>query len=126
MRSLLALLSSTTRIRPSPPIVILGHQEAEGAALAELAGELDAPAQQAGQPLADVEPQAGAFPRRRKVLFELLEGLEQLRLVLLFDPDAGVDHVESHRCTALERRHLDLEADFASVGELDRVVAQVD
>src|SRR5579864_2262843 len=126
MRSLLALLSSTTRIRPSPLIVFLGYQEAERAALAELAGELDAPAQEAGQSLADVKAQASTFSRRREVLLELLECLEQLSLIFELDADTGIDHVEPHRGPIIKGAFLDLKADLARVGELDRVVAQVD
>src|SRR5579864_6340802 len=96
IRSLLALLSSTTRIRLSLfPNAIPRHDEAENAALSQFGGELDAAAQESCQTLADVKTEAGALSRRGAVFLELLECLEQLCLVFDFDPRAGVYHVES-------------------------------
>src|ERR1700686_1265198 len=128
MRSLLALLSSTTRTRScSGLIVISRHDEAEDAALPNLAGELDGPAQEAREALADVQPETRAFPGRGDAEpLELLERFEELGLVFLLDPHARVDHVEADCCLPIRRTFVDLDADLAGVCELDRVAAQID
>src|SRR5229473_7664439 len=97
MRSLLALLSSTTRTRSCSGLMVFSrHDEAEDAALPELAAELDGPAQKARQALADVQPKARAFPGRGDAEFlQLLECLEELGLVFELDPHTRVDHIES-------------------------------
>src|ERR1700674_1784277 len=128
IRSLLALLSSTTRTRSSSGLnVVPRHDEAEDAAVSELAAELDGPAQKACQALADVEPEACAFAGRGYTEpLELLERLEQLGLVFLLDPHAGVDHVEADGRVPLGRPFVDLDAHLAGVCELDRVAAEID
>src|ERR1700686_1510563 len=103
------------------------HDEAEDAALSELAGELDGPAQEPRQALADVQPEAGAFTRSgdSKPL-ELLESLEELGLVFLLDPRAGVDHVEPDVRDAVRVSLAAFNPDLTLVCELDRVAAEVD
>src|ERR1700674_4351622 len=78
IRSLLALLSSTTRIRSSLVLTMIPRcDKAEDASRPWLAGELDAAPEEPGEALADVESEPSAFPGRGAVLLELLECLEQ-------------------------------------------------
>src|ERR1700694_324127 len=128
IRSLLALLSSTTRTRSFLWLTVLSrHDEAEDAALPELTAELDRSAEQPGQALADVQPEARAFPGRGDTeLLELLECLEQLGLVFFLDPHTRVDHVEPDGRVAVGRTLVDLYADLTLVCELDRVAAEID
>src|ERR1700687_5605829 len=80
IRSLLALLSSTTRIRSWLLLkTIPRYDETEDAALSDLPRELDSAAEKPCQALADVEPQARAFPGCCDAeLLQLLERFEQL------------------------------------------------
>src|ERR1035437_6598617 len=55
------------------------------------------------------------------------EGLENLLLLLLRDPDAAVAHeIVQHRGAGVLRRDLDLDEDLSALGEFDRVADQID
>src|SRR5882762_6033963 len=98
IRSLLALLSSTTRMRLSLTVAMfLRGDEGECAASTELARELDAAPKDCSQTLADVKAEARTLSGRSAELPELFERLEQLGLILLLDADARVDHLEPDR-----------------------------
>ena len=73
------------------------RREGEGAAPARLALHRDRPAHQGHQPRGDRQAQAGAavLARGRPVL--LLEGAEDLLLLVARDADAGVAHGEQQR-----------------------------
>src|SRR5258706_1246886 len=111
IKSLLALLSSTTRIKLSLPVtMVLWHDEAEDASLSDLGRELDGSSEETGQALTDVQAQPGAFSRGGAVLLELLESVEQPGFILALDPNAGVHYVEPHRGVSVRRSFVLLEA----------------
>jgi hypothetical protein len=66
------------------------NDEPEGAALAGRALDADLAAHQQDQPLADRQPEPGAAVLAGHAVVGLLEGLEQPRLRLRLDADAGV------------------------------------
>src|SRR5438552_7339987 len=68
------------------------QRERERRALAELAFEPDAPAVELDEALREREPETRAFARAIGRLAELAEFLEDLRLILRRDADAGVAH----------------------------------
>ena len=92
----------------------------------------DLPAQPAGKALADRQSQAGPRRSARRRGPDAVEGLKQARqLVLGVRPDAGVAHIEHKRRCRTRARRLQLimravKRDRAPLGELDRVVQQVD
>ena len=102
------------------------NRHAEGAALAGGGTHFDAAAQGLGQSLADAKPQSRAAKLPRGRVVHLGERLEKLLDLLFAHADARVGHVEAEtRATAI-RGEPDGEADFALVGELDRVAHQID
>src|SRR6185436_7624818 len=98
-----------TRMRAPMALALLQFQR-EAAALARLAFEFDAPAQQRRQLLRQVQSEPGALVPARAGGAQLLESLEQLGLVLRDDPDAGVHHAETRAQHAVvaRLRQLDL------------------
>ena len=81
----------------------------------------DAAAQGLGQMLADAKAQAGAAELSRGGTVDLGEGLEETLELLFVHADARVDHVKTEARRAALVREPDDEANFALVGELDRV-----
>ncbi len=100
--------------------------EEERAADARLAFQPDASAHQLDQPPADGEAEARAAVLARGGHVGLGERLEQLRRLLLGHADAGVAHgkLELH-LFARAFEQLDVQPDFAVLGELDGVVDEV-
>ena len=96
------------------------------AADARLAFEPDAPAHQLDQPAADGQAEAGAAVLARGGHVGLRERLEQFRRLLLRHADAGVAHGELElHFLAGAFDLLDVQPDFAVLGELDCVVDEV-
>src|SRR5256885_16371540 len=119
------------RIRVTASRSFLRQHEGKGAASAVLAFELDLSAERLGELLAQVQPEPGAFlALLRPCIHHLAEGREQLRLVFGTDPQAGVLHADLHadleRSASAFLAPLRSDADAAALGELDRVVGEVD
>src|SRR5439155_18549153 len=97
-------------------------QEAKGAAFSGRALHPDLSALQLDQPLRERQAEANPFVAARRRAIDLTELLEEARLVLALDTDAGVAHLY-HR-SGIGLRCAD---DHAAVvrRELDRVVDQV-
>jgi hypothetical protein len=92
--------------------------------------DTDLAAHQLDQPLGDDEAGAAVAPCRRRI--DLAERLEQPAHTVLGDADPGVANLEAQqrRLTLLRagvREHrADAEHHLARIGELDRVVEQVE
>jgi hypothetical protein len=89
--------------------------------------DADLAAHQFDQPLADRQPESGAAVFSRHAVVGLLEGLEQSRLRLGVDADAGVADFEAH----LHRiggfaDQAGAQGDAALPGELDGIADQVE
>ena len=108
------------------PLGCDGQQmQAERRALAELARDLDAAAEQVAQRARNRQAQAGALVLAGHAGVDLLERVEDLPQHVLRDAEAGVDDVDSARHVVL-RIDDDLHRDGALVGELDGVADEVD
>ena len=101
-------------------------RHAEGAALSRLGTHLDVAAQGLGQMLADAKAQSRAAELSRGRVVHLVERLEEPADQLLVYADARIGHVEAQTQVTAIRVEPDGEADFALVGELDRVAHQID
>ncbi len=77
------------------------HHQREGAAPADRAGRLDAPAHQLRQVVGDRQAQAGAAEAAADALVGLVEGLEQEREPCRVDADAGVGDLDPHPHAAI-------------------------
>jgi hypothetical protein len=120
------------RHRPAPAPGRIGgapqaELEPERRSLVQAAVDADAPAHQLGELLDDRQAEAAAAVAARARRVDLREGVEHRVELVLGDADAGVAHLEAklHRVVALAEDG-DVEDDAAALGELDRVVEQVD
>src|SRR6185503_13289105 len=109
---------TTMRALMSAPVA--RQEQAEAAALAVFTLELDARADQPGELLRDVQAEPGAFVAPARL--HLLERLEQLRLVLAADADAGIEHADLGEARAVFPPLAQHQPDRALLGELDAVV----
>ncbi len=103
------------------------QREPEARALPGHAADVDLPAHQFDQALADDQPQAGAAEAARDADVALGKGREQLALLLGRDADARVAHFEAQTgrlALALRQRHA--HHHLALGRELDGVAGQVD
>src|SRR5882757_6438641 len=128
-RSLVRIFIGRTRANASR--LFLRQHKGKGAALAVVAFEFDLSAERFGELLAQVQPEPGAFlARLRPCIHHLAEGREQLRLVFGTDPQAGVLHADLHtdfeRSASASLAPFRADADAAALGELDRIVGEVD
>ena len=99
----------------------------EGRALAEGAAHADPATHQLHQLAGDVEPEATAADAASDALLAAREPLEQPRLRLWRQADAGVLDGKPQAHFGLAPRHgLDLHHDLAAFGELDGVADKVD
>ena len=106
-----------------------GQPQAEGeaAAFAQAAAQAQFAAHQGHQTLADGQPQAGAAEAPRDARIGLREALEQARLLLGADADAGVAHLEAQLDPLpFALLAIDAQHHLALRGELERVAQQVD
>ena len=101
-------------------------RDAEGAALARLGTHFDVAAQGLGQMLADAKAQSRAAELPRGRAIHLAERLEKFPDLFFVHADARVGHVEAQAQATAIGGESDGEADFALVGELDRVAHQID
>ena len=88
--------SALCSLRPSPP-----ERQRECRSNAELGLDLDAAAEQLGEPLRDVETEPGAAVPAREAGVDLRERPEQSTRVLRRDADPGVHDGEAHLATLL-------------------------
>jgi hypothetical protein len=102
-------------------------REAEAAADAGRAGDLDGAAHQFYQLARNAQAQAGAAVLARNGAVGLAEGLEQPCQLFFAHADAGIAHAEcEHHVFARGFGSLDGHHDFAALGELDGIVGEVD
>ncbi len=106
------------------------HDEMERAALAGLALEPEAPRHAFHQARRNAEAKTGATEFSRRRLVRLLEGLEDGRLLIRGNADAGVLHLEMQCDGSRLRREVrlrlrDAQRDATGRGELDRVADEV-
>jgi hypothetical protein len=102
------------------------RRELEGAAMARLAVHPDPAAHQANQRRRDGQAEAGAAEAARRRPVGLAEGLEDRRVLLFRDADAGVGDREAQLhaiAEVLVAAHL--HQDVPALGELDGVAYQV-
>ena len=101
--------------------------EGEGGTLARLAVQRDLPPHHGHQPLADGQAQAGTAEAAGGGGLPLRETVEDARLLLRRDANAGVLHLEAQvQQVAVARQLAPLQPHVALGGELDGVAAQVD
>src|SRR5579859_8257655 len=95
--------------------------ERERAAAAAVAHQVNVPAEQLGQPVAEIQSEAGAFPAFRLLVIDAFERAEDPALVRRSDAGSRIaDGDDDVRTKVLAGdRHL------AGLGELDRIVDEV-
>ena len=102
-------------------------RKAEGAADTGLAGDPDIALHQAGQALADGQPEAGAAKLAGNRGVRLAEGLEELALLFGGHADAGILDIDLQPDTIINRQlATEKDGDRALRGEFDGVADQVD
>ena len=102
------------------------NRNGEAAAFTVFALEGNSSPNHAGQFLADVQPQAGAFISASGRAVYLHEGLEEFGLMFGPDADSGIRNRDFREEIAVIGAPAEFEPDRALIGKFDGVVRQVD